>query len=171
MEEIMKLSRKLFFISFFIYFANFAFAKNVVFSCVQNLDASENAVEITIRLEDFVFDYLFDSGFVASNLPAKSNELSVLQNIEAVKDALENDSEYILIINATYSKDAVTDKRTGEKFARLEQIQYSFFSLEKNALVFQKDVKIAKSNTKKDLLKHIEKSNANIMRNMLRKVN
>ncbi|MEL3907822.1 MAG: hypothetical protein P1P64_02265 [Treponemataceae bacterium] len=166
----MKFLRKLFFMSFFLYSANFALAKDVVFYCVQNLDASENAFEITIRVEDFIFDYLFDSGLVVSNLSAESNELSVWQNVETVKNALENQSEYILIVNLTYDKNETTDKKTNKKFAQVEEIQYSLFSLEKNALVFEKNKKIAKSNTKNDLLQRIEKANNNIMRSLVWKL-
>lgn len=166
----MRIWKKFFLFTFALFFSNYIFAKNIVFSCIQNTEAPENARNITLVLEDYVFDLLFDYGLIASNVPLTSNTVSLIENVNAVCNALENDSDYILIINATYAEEVFIDKMTGSKTAALEKLKYSLFSLEKNKFIYTASAKISKSKTKKDLVKKLEKANTAIMKNLIHKI-
>jgi hypothetical protein len=166
----MKLLRRLFLVSSFLLLCQATFATNVVFYCVQNKGAYEKAGEITTRIEDFVFDAFFDLGLITGNVPFTENNEETLQNVQDAQKALEYPSDYILIINAAYSKQPSIDKKTNEKFAQVEKVDYALFNVKTEKFIFQKTAKFTRCETKNDLLKKLEKVNLDIIKNVTKKV-
>lgn len=169
-EKIMKLLRRLFLVGSFLLLCQATFATNVVFYCVQNQGAYEKAGEITTRIEDFVFDAFFDLGLITGNVPFTENNEETLQNVQDAQKALEYPSDYILIINAAYSKQPSIDKKTNEKFAQVEKVDYALFNVKTEKFIFQKTAKFTRCETKNDLLKKLEKVNLDIIKNVTKKV-
>ena len=156
----MKLLRRLFLVSSFLLLCQATFATNVVFYCVQNQGAYEKAGEITTRIEDFVFDAFFDLGLITGNVPFTENNEETLQNVQDAQKALEYPSDYILIINAAYSKQPSID----------EKVDYALFNVKTEKFIFQKTAKFTRCETKNDLLKKLEKVNLDIIKNVTKKV-
>lgn len=162
--------KKLGAICFTFFVASFAFSENVVFTCIENTDAFENASQITVKIEDYIFDSLFNVGFIASNVPASKNNADVTENINAVNNALENKVDYIIIVNLDYASTACIDTRTNEKFAHLNKITYSLFNVADNKIVYTKHANLGNTKTKKELIEKIEKINKNMMKAVTKKM-
>ena len=90
--------------------------------------------------------------------------------MQDAQKALEYPSDYILIINAAYSKQPSIDKKTNEKFAQVEKVDYALFNVKTEKFIFQKTAKFTRCETKNDLLKKLEKVNLDIIKNVTKKV-
>lgn len=170
-EKYMNLYKKLSVCILMIFCSMYAFSENILFCCVLNEDATENATEITIRFEDYIFSSCFELGLIAGNAPSIRDSRDTSEIITSLEKVSENPSEYILIIKAHYNKDASVDQRTQEKFAQLAKVSYTLFSVITSETVFTKNVTFSTSKTKSDLLKQIEKVNTNVMKTVAKKIN
>lgn len=162
----MKFLKKSFVTIVVLFFSNFVFAKNLVFLCVQNLNAPKEADKMTFVIEDLIFSSLFDTGIIASNVPFMSNDADVYENIKLVSNSLESSTEYILIINLDYESETFTDKKTGEKIAQIKRIKYSLFNTEEKKLAPIKSASFKKTKSKNEFWNTIEKENKNIVQNL-----
>lgn len=166
----MKIWKKTIVLACVVFFSNYVFAKNIVFSCVQNIQAPENSDKISYIIEDSIFSSLFDAGLIVGNIPIRSNEESILENIAVVNKQLENKSEYILLIKIDYAKEPFVDRQTEEKVPHVEKMHYILFDVDKNKILYEKSLRIAKTKTKKDLVRKLEKENKKIMEAVTKKV-
>lgn len=166
----MKRLKRLFLLSMFVAVCNFAWAENVIFYCVQNTEAYEKAGEITTRLEDFVFDALFDSGLIAGNIPFTVNDDTVSDSIAEAQKLLENPSDYLIIIRLTYSDKPSVDKKTYEKFAVIEKLEYALFNVKTEKVVFHKNTNVSHADTKSASLKKLEKLSSAVIKQVTTKI-